>query len=296
MIVKSLRHTTPRFRYIVNYIFDGIPKQKDFRWIMMHNLSTGADRESIISEFEENAQYLQHRINPSRKKVYKYHEILAFAKDSTPNLTKEKLLTIIKEYIRLRDPSNSALAICVPHYETGKTIHLHLLVSSNHLLSNKSSDMRMDNSFYYELRRNIERITLKHFPELHQSTVYLDKKEIAQLLPKKILAERKEQENSTHKDFGKQTKKQFVADTVQAILDTSTSLNNFTHRVNASDGFATYSRNGKLTGVIKDGEKYRFKTLGILLLPENLKVLERLDELENLQRKQEREQGQSMER
>ncbi len=295
MIVKSLRHTTPKFGYIVNYVFDGIPKQKDFRWIAMHNLSKGANRESIISEFEENARYLQQRKNPLRKKVYKYHEILAFAKDSTPNLTKEKLQTIIKEYIRLRDPSNSALAICVPHYESGKSIHLHLVMSSNHLLSNKSSDMRMDNAFYYELRRNIERITLKHFPELHQSTVYLDKKEIVQLLPKKILAERNEQENSTHKDFGKQTKKQMVADTIRVILDRSTSLNEFINRVNARDNFETYSRNGRLTGIITNGKKYRYKTLGIQLLPENLKVLERLGELEDLQRKQEREHGQSLE-
>ncbi len=289
MIVKSLRHSSPKFGYIINYVADGIPSEKDYRWIAMHNLSQGADRKSIISEFEENARYLQQRKNPSRKKVFKYHEVLAFAKDSTLLLTKEKLQSIAREYIRLRDGDNSALGICVPHYENGKHVHLHFVFSSNHILSSKSSDMRMDNAFYYELRRNIERFTLKNFPELHHSTVYLDKKELAQLLPKEILAEREEPELSTPKNFGKQTKKQLVADTVREILDKSTSLHDFVSRVNASDGLETYSRNGKLAGIIKDGKKYRLKTLGIQLLPENLKVLERLGELEDLRRKQERE-------
>lgn len=295
MIVKSLRHTTPQFGYIVNYVCDGVPKQKDYRWIEMHNITRGADRKSIIFDFEENAQYLQIRATPARKKVFKYHEILAFAKESTPHLTKEKLVAIAREYNRLRDPNDSALSICVPHYEKGKIVHLHCIYSSNHVLSQTSSDMRMDNATYYELRRNIERFTLKNYPELHHSTVYLDKKEIARLLPKEILAERKKQEFSSPKDFGKQTKKQFVADTVRAILEKSTSIHDFKSRVEALDGFATYSRNGKLAGII-NGKKYRFKTLGIQLLHENFKVLERLGELEDLQRKQEREHSQNLER
>lgn len=296
MIVKSLRHSTPDFEYIVNYLFDGISNRQDFRWVLFQNLSSGVDREAIISEFEENAQYLKTRSNLSRKRIYKYSEIVGFSKESTQHLTKDKLQKIARNYKHLRDPENSALVICVPHFEKGKSIHLHFLFSSNYIMSNKSSDMRMSNASYYKIRRDIERQTLKAFPELHHSTVYLDKKELSQLLPKEILAGRKKLENSPPKSFGKQTKKQKVAETIRSILDKSSSLTDFVNRVNNNEGYKTYSRNSKLKGIIKDSKKYRFKTLGIKLLPENLKVLERLGELENLQRVQEWKLGKEMER
>lgn len=296
MIVKSLRHTSPSFDYIIEYLNEGMPKNPDLRWALFHNLSRGIDRQSIIQEFEENSKYLKQRSGLERKKTIKYHEILGFSKESTLYLTTEKLKQLALEYIRLRDPENASIALCVPHIEKDKHVHLHLLFSSNHIGSDRASDMRMDNSTFYRIRREIERYMLRHYPELHHSVVYLNDKEIEKLIPKEFQEQRSLKESKSTKDFGKQPKKKQIAETIQILLDKSTSMVSFSESINQKEGFKTYSRKGKLTGIIKDGKKYRFTTLGIHLLPENLKVLERMDELKALEKNQQSKQEKDLER
>lgn len=296
MIIKSIRHTTPSFDYIVEYLNEGMPKDPKKRWALYHNLSRGIDKKSVIQEFEENAKYLRKRSGLRRKKTVKYHEILGFSKESTPYLTEEKLKKLALKYIRLRDPEGASVAFCVPHIERDKHIHLHLLFSSNHIGSEKASDMRMDNSTYYRIRKEMERYMLRLYPELYHSVVYLREKEINDLLPQKHRDLRTSQKVSNKKYFGREIKKEQVAKTIRSILDKITSLQGFIEDVNGLSGFETYSRNGVLTGVICDGKKYRFKTLGINLLPENLKVLERMDELKQLENQQSKDQDKDLER
>lgn len=286
MIVKSMRHKNASFDYIVEYLYEGMPKNPDLRWALYHNLSRGIDTKSIIQEFEENAEYLKLRSSLSRKKIYKYHEVMAFSIESTPFLTPQKLKNLALEYIKLRDPESASIALCVPHIEKGRHVHLHLLFSSNFIRSNKSSDLRMDKAMYYRIRREIETIMLKLYPELYHSVVYLTEKEIEKLLPKEYQQQRVPVESQKKKDFGNQSKKKQLAGTIQSLLDISTSLLNFTEAINNIKGLSTYSRNNKLSGVIMDGKKYRFSTLGIQLLPENLKVLERMGELDELEKNQ----------
>ncbi len=295
MIIKSLRHTTPSFDYIVEYLNEGMPKDPNLNWALYHNLTRGIDKRSVIQEFEENAKYLRKRSNLGRKKTVKYHEILAFSKESTPYLTEDKLKKLALEYIRLRDPEGASIAFCVPHIERDKHIHLHLLFSSNHIGSEKASDMRMDNSTYYRIRKEMERFMLTHYPELFHSVVYLKEMEINELIPLKYQQQRTVKP-LTKKDFGKQTKKQQVSDTIRTLLDKCTSTHSLVDGINKLEGYETYTRNGTLTGVISDGKKYRFKTLGIQLLPENLKVLERMDELKQLENTQKSDQGKDLER
>ena len=286
MIVKSMRHKNPSFDYVVEYLYEGMPKNPDLRWVLYHNLSRGIDTKSIIQEFEENALYLKQRSSITRSKVYKYHEVLAFSVESTPFLNPEKLKKLALEYIKLRDPENASIALCVPHIEKGRHVHLHLLFTSNHIGSDKSSDMRMDNAMYKRIRREIEFKMLRLYPELHHSIVYLDEKEILKLITKKYQLQRNPVKSFKKKDFGKQSKKKQVAETIQILLDKSTSISGFIEIINSTEGFSTYSRYNKLTGVLVDGKKYRFSTLDIQLLPENFKVLERMGELEELEKKQ----------
>ncbi len=296
MIVKSMRHKDSSFDYVVEYLYEGMPKNPDLCWALYHNLSRGIDIKSIIQEFEENAQYLKQRPSLTRSKVYKYHEVLAFSVESTPFLTPEKLKKLALEYIKLRDPEDASIALCVPHIEKGKHVHLHLLFSSNHIGSNKSSDLRMDNAMYKRIRKEIEFKMLRLFPELHHSTVYLDEKEILKLIPKEYQLQRNPVKSVKKKDFGKQSKKKQVAETIQMLLDKSTSISNLTERINNTEGFSTYSRNNKQTGVLVNGRKYRYSTLNIQLLPENFKVLERMGELEELGEIQNSNQLEDLER
>ena len=172
MIIKSLRHKQRNSAYSVNYTFDGMSNEAENQWLVFQNISQGFDRNSIIQEFNANAQYLTK--TAKRKKVFRYHEVLAFAHENSRDLSRDKLQKIVKEYLKLRDPKGLSKAICVPHLDEDKHYHVHILLTSNYIESSRSSDMRMSNERYYEIRRNMERWMLDTMPELHRSTVYLE--------------------------------------------------------------------------------------------------------------------------
>ncbi len=282
MIIKSLRHKSPSAKYSVNYVFEGIPKDAENQWVVFQNIAGGYDRKSIISEFNESAKLLPQNLN--RSKTYRYHEILAFAHENSPDLSREKLQAITHKYLELRDPDNSSKAICVPHLE--KHTHIHILLTSNSLGSNKSGDLRMSNARYYDIRREMERWILREYPELHRSTVYLSKEEIPNLLPDKYLVERRMMELEKPKTTNRNTAKEKISEIIKKALYKSKSIQDFMERINKLEGFQTYSRRGKLTGIIHENKKkYRFTNLGIDLLKENFLVLSRMGELEALKEK-----------
>jgi MobA/VirD2-like, nuclease domain len=277
MIIKSLRHKVSSSEYSVNYVFDGMPQNQEEQWVIFQNIESGFDRNSITNEFNENA-HLLHK-NLKRKKTIRYHEILAFSHENSPDLNREKLQAITQKYLKLRDPKNIAKAICVPHNE--KHSHIHILLTSNAIGSPKSSDMMMTNAQYYDIRREMERWVLREYTELHRSTVYLSKEEIDQLLPEKYRAERRLMEIEKPVK-NKNSAKEQVSQMVKKILERSHSLSDFIEQINKTKEFQTYSRRGKLTGLVHENKKkFRFSTLGINLLEENFAVLSRMSELEN---------------
>ncbi len=277
MIIKSIRHKQFLANYSVNYIFDGISKDPENQWLLFQNISRGFERKDIIDSFNDNAQYLTK--TPNRKKVYRYHEVLAFAHENSRDLTREKLLKIINKYLHLRDPKSLSKAICVPHLDK-KHYHIHILLTSNFLQSSRSGDMMMTNEQYYSIRREMERFVLREMPELHRSTVFLEEREIEGLLPEKFRSERrliqleKPAKNRNHK-------KEKVAEIIKEILYKSNTIEEFENLINNTPEYQTYSRNGKLTGIIHERKKrYRFSNLSIPLLKENFRTLKRMQELE----------------
>jgi len=282
MIIKSLRHFVRSSSSSVNYVFDGMPQKEEQQWVVFQNIETGFDRDSIINEFNENAQLL-HK-NLVRRKTMRYHEILAFAHENSVDLTREKLQVITHKYLSLRDPEHLCKAICVPHNE--KHSHIHILLTSNAIGSSKSGDMMMTNKKYYDIRREMERWILMEYPELHHSTVYLSQEEINCLLPEKYKTERRMMELQKPEKI-KKTAKEKVSVAIQKILEKSHSLSDFIERINQSNEYKAYFRRGILTGVIHENKKkYRFSNLGINLLKENFTVLSRMSELESIETKE----------
>ena len=287
MIVKSLRHSSKQASSSVKYLMDGIPVEKEKQWLIFRNITSGYDQDSIIMEFNESANLL--RISPNRKTTVRYHEILGFSHKDIPRLTREKSQVIANEYLGLRDPENFAKALCVPHKEKDGHPHIHILLTSNSVGSSRSGDLMMSNARYYDIRRDIERFMLQTYPELHQSIVYLTEKEIRSLLPEKYQTERRMMELEQPKPK-KETVKDQVSIKIKSLLEKSNSLNDFIDRINKQSAYQTYSRRGKLTGVIlQNNKKFRFSTLGINLLDENFSVLSRMNELETLDRKTSKE-------
>ncbi|QMU65524.1 MAG: hypothetical protein GKR88_15360 [Flavobacteriaceae bacterium] len=293
MIIASIRHTQLLSNYGVNYIFDGISDEPEHQWLIFQNISRGFTRKDIIDSFNDNARYLTK--NPKRKRCYRYHEVLAFSPENSKDLTRAKLQTITNEYLRLRDPKGLSKAVCVPHIEQGKHYHVHLLLTSNHLESERSSDMMMTNEQYYDLRRSMERYVLRTMPELHQSTVYLNEQEIQERLPHKYRSQRRLlQLQKPAKKRNHQKDK--VAEIVHDLVRQSNTIEEFETLINNTPDIQTYRRdgNGKLTGIIyKRKNKFRWKTLGIPLFKENFHVLKRMAELKKIT---EREQSNELER
>ena len=287
MIIKSIRHKQFLANYSVNYIFDGMSNEPDKDWLIFQNISRGFERQDIIDSFNENASFLTK--TPNRKKVYRYHEVLAFDYVSSKYLTREKLQRIASVYIKFRDPKSLSKAVCVPHLEKDKHYHIHILLTSNHIESSRSSDMMMTNEQYYNIRREMERFVLREMAELHRSTIFLEEREIEKLLPEKYRSERrlmqleKPARNRNHK-------KEKVAEIIKEILHRSNTIEEFENMINTTPEYQTYSRNGKLTGIIHERKKrYRFSNLGIPLLKENFRTLKRMQELERItNRNQER--------
>jgi len=281
MIIKSLRHTQRNATYSVNYSFDGMSNDPENNWLIFRNISLGFDRQSIISEFNTNAEFLTKTVK--RKKVFRYHEILSFSHEDSNSkiLTREKLQKIANEYLNLRDPKGLSKVVCVPHIEEGKHYHIHILLTSNYLESSRSSDMRMNNERYYEIRRSMERTILRTMPELHRSTVYLKEQEIEQLLPERYKRKRRLLQLNK-KPQKRNHKKERLAEMVGKILQRSTTLEEFENLLNEQSEFKTFSRNGKLSSIIYSNQKYRLKNLGLPLYQENFITLKRMNEIQRL--------------
>ena len=291
MIIKSIRHTQFLSNYSLNYVFDGVSDEPENQWLIFQNVSRGFERQDIIDSFNDNASYLTK--TPNRKKVYRYHEVLAFAHENSRDLTREKLQHITNRYLKLRDPKGLSKAVCVPHLEANRHFHIHILLTSNHLESQRSSDMMMTNEQYYSIRREMERFVLREMPELHRSTVFLKEQEIEQLLPQKYRSERRllQLEKSTKK---RNYQKDKVAEIVHEILHQSNTIDEFVELLKKTPEIEPYYRNGKLTGIIHERKKkYRLKTLGLGLFRENFRVMKRMAELKKIN---EREQSNERER
>jgi len=279
MIIKSLRHKQFLSNYSVNYVFDGMSNESENQWLIFQNISQGFERADIIQEFNDNAQYLTK--TPNRKKVYRYHEVLAFAHENSRDLSRDKMQKITNAYLKLRDPKGLSKAICVPHIENNKHSHVHILLTSNYIDSKHSSDMRMSNERYYDIRRSMERWMLRETPELHRSLVYLENDEIERLLPEKYRSERRLMQLEKPAKNRNHTKEK-VAKRIKELLAKSNTLEAFENLINAEPDLKTYQRSGQLTGVILNNKKYRLKNLGIPLYRENFLVLKRMQELERI--------------
>lgn len=283
MIIKSIRHKQFLSNYSVHYIFDGMENELDKKWLIFQNISRGFERSDIIREFNDNARYLTK--TAKRKKVFRYHEVLAFAHENSRDLTREKLQKIAHEYLKLRDPQGLSKAVCVPHLEQEKHYHIHILLTSNHIESPRSGDMMMTNEQYYHIRREMERYVLRTMPELHRSTVFLKEAEIQQILPQKYRGERRlmQLEKPAKK---RNHQKEKVAEIVHEILHKSNTLEEFTELLKKTPQIEPYYRGGKLTGIIHErNKKYRFKTLGIELFRENFRTLKRMSEIKQIQQR-----------
>ncbi len=197
-----------------------------------------------IGDLQENEELRKH---PRKGHVFMTQEILSFRKESAAHITTEKLSDIATEYMRRRNPNS--MHICVAHFDK-KHYHIHALISGLEYGTGKS--MRMTHEQLAELKQGIQSYVLTKYPELRNSAVRHGRKSEARTHDK---------EYQTKSRTGKPTKREEIGNIVSECRKASTTRVEFLDELKQR-GIETYVRGGEVYGVVFQGMKYRFKSLG----------------------------------
>ena len=164
MIIKSLTRKDPSFSQAIRYILN---KEQDKRlcWIVLHNMDrVDADVATLIEAFKKNDSY---RKKNKRSTVALYHEVVSFS-----DLDKEAIIAnssimedMARLYLQIR---SNGIGFAFPHYDTNHA-HFHVLLSANEKESSKS--IRISQSRFAAIKREMEQYLQKTYPEIRHSLI-----------------------------------------------------------------------------------------------------------------------------
>lgn len=211
--------------------------------------------DDICAQFE--SLYKQKNV---RKGGIKFqHIIQSYSPLDTPNLTEEIISDLAYKYIETTYPT--ALVYGVLHSSEGHQ-HIHLLVSSNHVHEPERA-IRLSKADFLQSRIDLENYQKKVYPHLKHSLCYTnEKKKEQRYKPKKY-------------ESIKAELIEFIAQTFDS--PDSKDWNSFYEKVGQREGIELYAYRGKINGLLYQGKKYRFSTLG--LTADKKKILDQLDKL-----------------
>lgn len=269
MIVKINRWKTGEFKKLLEYIDSDKGRGRGATGIY-HNI-TVPTLENAQHEFLENDRYRQKR----KSGVVIYHEILSFHENDSQFLSPEILEDISRKYIALR--GENALCFSKPHVND-KHFHIHFMFSGTECFSSKT--LRLDNKKLRRVKRDIEKYQMERYPELTSSIVYHNERQKAE--------KKSDREYQLKKRTGKESDKDFLITELTTLFNKCTGFDSFVELVR-SNGFICYEYRNKIKGVIYNGRKFRFSTLGFdkerfLALQDRISILQNYRE--TLKRKQ----------
>lgn len=247
MIVKSMSRKDISFAQLYDYITEGMEGKYDHPNAFIHNFyNTFNNRKEVIKGFTNNVKHIPKRKNGNNL----YHEILSVKVN--PKIKREKhytaLYDITREYIQMR--AGKCLVIGGIHDEHEHHIHMHLMISSNELSSNKRH--RLTKKEFSVVKKLTEDKAIALYPELAQEILINTEKK-----PKKTPKE----------DKSKKTKKPNIKDHFKArmkdIFAQSVDKQDFYNRLDGAK-IKFYAR-GKTLGFtdIETNKNHRLKTLGL---------------------------------
>src|ERR1035437_1664040 len=246
MIVKVVAFKSPQFGNLLEYMTNEKKKrlfEKGKSFAITHNMK-GNSIDKWVLQFKENEQYR----NVTRKdSTYLSHEILSWNKLDSENLTIEKMEQMAREYIQMRNPNG--MYVAVPHYDKDH-YHVHIAASGVEYRTGKS--LRLSKTEFGQLKKDIQDYQLQKFPELSKSVVEHGKKEKSKL---------SEKEYQMKMRTGRETQKELLTGMLKTCYKKAESKEDFYNKLKEC-GLKTYERGGKVTGVIMEDTKHRFKGLG----------------------------------
>lgn len=268
MIIKILPiKTKGGIANVVNYVATDKGKIKDYtNQGIFHNLHS-TDLQGITKEFQDNyADYGRARVNGN----HGLHVILSMSPLDKDKMNVGIMDDIVKTYISKAYPNALSFGT---HHQHESHFHSHLVVSSNELMTQKSTRLSRNDlkTIYLDMQRYIK----EHHPELSTN---IKEKEWG----KKLNSEKSYYFEKRNPDII--STKSHLSETVQGIFRVSESSKDFYQKL-FDEGLTTYNYKNNPHGIVwgENEKKMRFETLGIS--QEKVRELDcqndRLTELEN---------------
>jgi hypothetical protein len=251
------------YENLIDYFNRGASYDDDFT--IFKNTQIGTNRNSVVSSFIQNDGYRK------RVKTRAQHIIISFHEKDSKNVTPEMLYAIVNNFLETRGYSR-CVVYGKAHFE--KNAHIHLCVSQNYFLTDKSCDTPKKE--YLRQNREVEYFQEEHYSkELANSFVYINekKKELKQL-----------QKSPKAKTKNK------VIDTLNDLADKAKNLTDLYYLIETNHkDLKIYSRGNKLNyGVRCEKLNFRFTTV---IRQERYSILERLEKLREIE-----ERGRTLEK
>lgn len=250
MIIKSMSRKDQSFDTLYDYIKKGMEGLYDYPNAFVHNFySAFDDRKHILKGFNDNVTKLKKRKNGNNL----YHEVISVKVN--PNIKRDKhytaLYDITRDYISMR--ADKCLVIGGIHDEHDHHIHMHLMISSNELGSNKR--LRLSKKDFSVVKQLTEEKALALHPELAQKALISAKDKKSSSINKNEDALKRRTKKPSIKDQFK--------DRLKTIFDRSVDKADFFNNLEKAD-IEIYTR-GKTVGFkdVKHNRKHRLKTLGL---------------------------------
>lgn len=255
MLVKIKSRNTASFFQLLEYITEGKDKLFDKNgqsFVITRNLK-GNSVESWTKQFKENEKCRKVKRSDNIKL---YHEIISFHRNDSKNISLKKLEDITEQYLKYRNPNG--MYVATPHFDK-EHVHIHICASGIEYKTGKA--MWMKKKELHDLKQKIQDYQLEKYPELSKSVIKHGK-------GSKSISDgefRIKQRNIRLTD----------KDTVLGLLTTcyqkSASKQAF-FALLTRNNLKTYTRSGKLVGVVYKGKKHRLGRLGFT--PEMLNQLD----------------------
>lgn len=245
MIVKIKTYKKPGFKRLLEYMLNDKERLFDDEgksFAITHNLK-GDSIDGWIKQFLDNEQYRKLKRKDSTRLT---HEIISFHKDDAKNISLDKMETMAREYIRLRNPKG--IYVAVPHFDK-QHYHIHICASGLEYRTGKA--LRMTKGEFQTLKKNIQLFQQEKFPELSKSIVGHGKKVHAL----------SDQEYQYKLRTGRATEKEQLIGILKTCYKKANSKESFFELLKECK-LKIYERGGKISGVYFANKKFRFKRIG----------------------------------
>jgi MobA/VirD2-like, nuclease domain len=172
MIVKAIAHknsSKTAMQKLIRYVFAHeklIDASLDRKPLIVKQFISGYDLEKWADSFKTNDD---NRHFTHKHRTVLRHEIISFAPESAEFLTRDKLKTFAKYYLKNRSPQS--MGICGVHYE--KSIHIHFIISG---VSIDGKSTRISRKEFKAFKIKLQEFQKQKFPELSHSIVEHSKK------------------------------------------------------------------------------------------------------------------------